>query len=63
MNIIKKRREAGAICFICHSPDYKMVGLNDVTGRPMFECGQCGDRWTYGKDGGKFKKLAEVNHE
>lgn len=58
-NIIKKRREVGAVCHICYSPDYKQVAPYDKGGKPNFICNSCGARWQYGYSGGKYAKLAK----
>lgn len=58
MNIIKKRREVGAICSVCKSPDYKQLPADFEGGKPNFKCNGCGRSWQYGRDGGKFAELA-----
>jgi hypothetical protein len=58
MNIIKKRREAGALCCICKSPDYKQEPPAFDGGKPNFRCNSCGHSWQYGRDGGKYAELA-----
>jgi len=58
-SLISQRREQGTICAVCQSPDYKMLKNESFEGaRPIFECGQCENRWTYGNDGGKYAELA-----
>ena len=58
-SIISQRREQGATCGVCRSPDYttyppkKSLGQN----RYYFICNQCGNRWTYGLSGGKYFEL------
>lgn len=47
-NILKQRREAGAICHKCKSPDYKQLSPFIPNGKPNFECQQCKTIWQYG---------------
>lgn len=58
-SVVKQRREQGAVCPRCQSPDYKM-SPSDVfaDGKPNFTCGFCGNSWQYGYDGGIYAKLA-----
>jgi transposase-like protein len=57
---VAQRREQGAICPVCHSPDYKMFPSRVFSGgKPNFICGSCGHEWQYGNDGGIYAKLAE----
>ena len=58
-SLISQRRERGAICDVCKSPDYKMLKNESFEGaKPIFECGQCKNRWMYRYDGGKYAELA-----
>jgi len=59
-SLISQRRKQGAICSRCQSPDYKMIKNESFEGaKPIFECGQCENRWMYGYDGGKYAELAK----
>lgn len=59
MNIIRKRREAGATCPRCRSPDYTMTPpVEGECDRPVFKCTTCGNHWMYGKTGGVYKDNA-----
>jgi len=49
MNKIKKRRESGATCTKCKSPDWKYNGLSDPGLKHQFVCNSCGNEWQYGK--------------
>lgn len=57
-NILQKRREAGAVCHNCKSPDYKQLSPFIPDGKPNFECQQCGTIWQYGTNGGIYAELA-----
>ncbi len=58
-SIIAKRKEQGAICPRCKSPDYKMAPSDIFKGgKPNFTCGSCGKGWQYGYDGGVYGELA-----
>jgi transposase-like protein len=58
-NIIARRREQGAICPRCKSPDYKMSPSEVFEGgKPIFICGSCGHSWQYGYNGGIYTELA-----
>lgn len=56
MNKIKQRREQGAVCPTCKSPDYEYLG------KPMmkhtFKCKSCGRGWEYGRTESKYTILA-----
>jgi len=61
MNKIKQRRDVGAICPKCKSPDYK---YNDRAnseftddGKHQFECNSCGKTWQYGKSESVYTKF------
>ena len=58
-SIIRQRRERGAICGVCRSPDYTMYPPVKSWGqtKPYFICNQCGHEWTYGLCGGMFSEL------
>ena len=59
-SLIRLRREKGAICSVCHSPDYNRLPPDPDTiggGKPEFRCNQCGMLWSYGRDGGVFAEL------
>jgi Zn ribbon nucleic-acid-binding protein len=60
-SLIRRRREAGAVCANCHSPDYTMSPPYYEGGKPNFTCNQCGKQWQYGYDGGIFKELEKDN--
>jgi hypothetical protein len=59
-SLVRQRREQGAVCSVCRSPDYRTFPPNqeELRDRPSFQCMQCGSWWTYGKDGGVFAKLS-----
>lgn len=57
-SIVAQRREAGALCPRCKSPDYKMTPSEVFDGgKPNFTCGSCDRVWQYGYDGGIYSKL------
>jgi len=56
-SLIRRRREAGAVCCNCGSPDYRIEPAEWEGGKPNIICGQCGNRWQYGKDGGIYTEL------
>lgn len=60
MNKIKERRNQGAVCKVCNSPDYTEYGTCQELGvtKLTFRCNQCGNTWQYGKDGGLYALLA-----
>jgi len=58
--IIQKRREGGAVCHNCFSPDYKQLSPAIPNGKPNFQCNQCKTIWQYGTDGGIYAELSEV---
>lgn len=58
-SLIRRRREAGAVCSICRSPDYNVESPEFEGGKLGFRCEQCGNFWNYGKDGGIYSELAE----
>lgn len=55
-SLIRRRREAGAVCYECRSPDYRIepskFGL-----KPNIICNSCGAIWQYGRDGGIYAEL------
>ena len=56
MNKLKERRKRKALCPKCKSPDYKEIESISEE-RPSFQCGSCGETWSWGKDGGVYKEL------
>lgn len=58
-SLTRKRREAGAICDVCRSPDYKELPPYIDGGKPNFICNSCGNAWQYGRNGGKYSELSE----
>lgn len=58
-SLIKRRREAKAICDRCHSPDYTIYPAYYDCGKINFKCNSCGNSWQYGYDGGIYAKLAD----
>ena len=57
-SIIRRRRENGATCFSCGSPDYDIY--EPVVGeqtKPTIWCNSCGSSWSYGYDGGKYAEF------
>ena len=60
MNIMKLRRENGAVCPECRSPDYLQFSDPDLSSasKPNFECGSCGKIWQSGYDGRIYSELA-----
>lgn len=56
-SLIRQRREAGAICSHCQSPDYRLDLSDEDALKPGFRCGSCGSSWRYGYGGGKYAKL------
>ena len=64
MNVIKERRNQGAVCSVCRSPDYSMTPpIDGETTKPSFTCKQCGNGWQWGKDGGKYADLSKPNEK
>lgn len=59
MNLIKRRRAAGATCPHCKSPDYNYQGrVHEPDGKHEFKCNSCGKVWQFGKTDSKYLKLA-----
>lgn len=49
MNKIKQRKEKGAICLKCKSPDYTYLGrVFEPNGKHQFQCNSCGHFWQFG---------------
>ena len=58
VNIIKKRRDCGAVCPRCKHPDYTMhPPVKGETIKPEFRCKKCKNVWSYGYDGGKYAEF------
>ena len=57
-NVLKERRKVGAVCGLCNSPDYRQEKPYYNGGKLNFVCNSCGHSWQYGRDGGKYAKLA-----
>lgn len=55
MNKIKERREQGAVCSVCKSPDYEYLGKEI---KHEFKCKSCGRTWAYGRTESKYTRLA-----
>lgn len=59
MNLIKERKKCGAVCPVCHHPDYVMEPIiPGETTKPTFTCRRCNHFWSYGYDGGQYARLA-----
>jgi Zn ribbon nucleic-acid-binding protein len=58
-SIYKQRREAGCVCSVCKSTDYKSIEV-EAGLKPEFKCCSCGHRWCYGKTGGKYAELLKT---
>lgn len=57
-SLIRMRREAGATCYNCGAPDYR-IEPNETPGfKPWIICNGCGHRWQYGRDGGIYAELS-----
>ncbi len=56
-SLIRRRREAGAVCPSCRSPDYSMTVNVTIEFKPNIICGSCGNIWQYGYDGGVYAEL------
>lgn len=61
MNLIKKRRQEGAVCPRCKSPDYEQQPADIEGGKLNFKCKSCGSFWQYGRTGGKYAELSKDN--
>lgn len=60
-SLIARRKQQGAVCPICKSPDYTMSpNLSFAGAKPDFACGSCSNAWQDGYDGGIYAKLATV---
>jgi hypothetical protein len=56
-SLIRRRRESGAVCFVCRSPDYR-IEPNEIPGfKPNIICNSCGNLWQDGHDGGVYAAL------
>lgn len=64
-SLIHLRREAGAICGNCRSPDYREEEPDPEwpTIKPRFICNSCGSSWCYGYDGGKYREFLKKKKE
>ncbi len=58
MGILQERRKHKAVCAACQSPNYTMEPHEIPGFRPGFRCGQCGNFWTNGQNGGIYAELA-----
>ena len=58
-SLIRQRREQGAVCPVCRSPDYEIAFDDPEWIKPRITCGQCGHWWCYGYDGGIYAELSE----
>lgn len=59
MNLVKARREEGAICHICKSPDYSYMGREwEPAGKHNFKCNSCGSTWQYGNGDSHYLRLS-----
>ena len=57
-SLVARRRERGATCSVCQSPDYTMTeNKTHPDFKPDFTCTN-GHSWQHGKDGGKYAELA-----
>lgn len=55
LNKIKRRREKGAVCPKCKSPDWVYLGLQPF--KHCFKCNSCVHCWSYGNKESKYTKL------
>jgi len=60
-SLIKQRREQGAVCPICHSPDYHVEPAYPGGWKPNIVCNQCKNTWQYGSNGGVYVRLMGDN--
>jgi len=58
-SLIAQRREQGATCSICQSPDYTQYPPHHLGGKLNYICDSCGRWWQCGIDGGIYGKLAK----
>lgn len=58
-SLIRRRREQGAVCPECHSPDYRIEPNEIPSFKPWIICNSCGRMWMYGRDGGIYRELEE----
>lgn len=59
-SIIKERREAGAVCSVCNSPDYTIHPPYEGARKPNIQCNSCKRWWQYGYTGGIYTKFSKV---
>lgn len=58
MNLIKERRQHGAVCPVCKHPDYTITASDmGKEFKPNITCTKCGRSWTSGYDGGVYAEL------
>lgn len=61
-SLIRKRREQGAICSNCQSPDYTITPSQVYKGgKPNIKCNSCDNSWQYGYDSGIYAELKNEN--
>lgn len=56
-SLIRRRREAGAVCPVCRSPDFYMWPNGIPWLNPNITCRSCGHHWQNGRDGGEYGRL------
>mgnify|MGYP000844880579 CR=1 FL=1 len=57
-SLVRQRREAGAVCSKCQSPDYRVERNPPL--KPTITCNSCGNQWQYGYDGGIYARLERL---
>ena len=66
MSKFKRRKDAGAVCPKCKSPDYTYNGRANQdmgeywkeNGKHEFTCNSCGKQWQFGKQSSHYTELA-----
>lgn len=58
-SLISKRREVGAVCPKCKSPDYNYVGrVFEPNGKHTFNCNSCNNQWQFGSTSSIYLELS-----
>jgi hypothetical protein len=58
-SLIRQRREMGATCDICNSPDYRIEPPYEGASKPNIVCNSCGHSWQYGFGCGIYGELSK----
>jgi len=60
LELNQRRKEAGAVCWVCKSPNYELL---PPPFQPNIRCNSCGRVWIGPGDGGVYAELAEEKAE